>query len=63
MFTFIHIFGLNFLVEICLAIFWMGMDLILFFICYIEVNAFFLNAIIKVLGARPGSIIANSVCS
>ena len=53
MFTFIHIFGLNFLVEIRSAVFWMQMDLNLSFRCSIQVNAFSCNAIIKVLCAQP----------
>ena len=48
-------FSLNFWVKICSAIFWIWMDLILSFRCSIEVNAFFVNAIIIVLGAQPGS--------
>ena len=53
MFTFIHIFGLNFLVKICSAVFWMRMDLNLSFRCSIRVNAFSCDAIIKVLCAQP----------
>ena len=53
MFTFIHIFGLNFLVEIRSAVFLDADDLNLSFICSIRVNAFSCDALIKVLCAQP----------
>ena len=64
MFTFIHIFGLNFLVEIRSAVFWMQMDLNLSFRCSIQVNAFSCDAIIKgfvcsTLFPTPGLVILN----
>ena len=45
LFTFIHIFGMIFLVDIHSAVFWMKMDLILSLRCFIDVNAFFRDMI------------------
>ena len=45
-FTFIYIFGHNFLVEIHSVVFWMPIDLNVLQML-LEVNAFFVHAIIK----------------